>query len=268
MNQYTTRPNLYLDPDAGDAGAGGGAPGDGAPAPVEGAPAAPSFDPAQFESRINGMLESFESKFSSRFQDYDTRFQQMQAPKTQEEDKPPRMKDFLNEDGVMDAEAFEKFQDAKLNYTLKKERATWEQQQTEAREAEERESRQQSIIQSHIARIDAYAKNHPDYNPNASLTFRNDAVTLAIADSEFSAHIHHFLQKNPDKLSELRNMERTSGPIAALRYIGRLESRFEAQDQNKNTPAPVARPTRGAFGGAGAKPVQRSPEEIISDWRL
>ncbi len=55
------------------------------------------------------------------------------------------------------------------------------------------------------------------------------------------------------------------GAIAALRYVGRLESQFEAKDSATRT-AP-AKPTRGAFGGTGAKTPTRSTQDILNDWR-
>lgn len=255
MNIYTTRTRLHLDPDAD--GGGGGAPAADAPALGGGASAdfqgqAPAFDPDAYVpkseyQRLQSEFGETRQQYEARFRDFESRLPKPQAP---EPDKAPSMKDFLNANGQLDDEGFERFQDAKIQYSLKQHRAEWEREQGEARQREDYEARQTSIIEAHAARQDAYARANPDYNPRASMQFKNAAVTLAVADSEYSAHIHHFFQKNPDKLAELRGIERDKGAIAALRFVGRLESQFEATTdvENKNK-VRIAAPTKPGFGG-------------------
>lgn len=265
---FTNRHNIYRNPDLDGTG-GGAAPADspgGGAAPAADVGSAPAFDPAAFKNEILGTFRNefggFRQQLEGRFRSYDER---LNPPKQEEGDKRPSMKDYdFNKDGE-----FERYQDDLLKFKLKEHRSEWEKEQTASRSREEQEARTQSILDSHAERQESYARANPDYNPDFPVAFKNAAVTLAVADSEYSAHIHHFFQKNPDKLSELRGIERDKGAIAALRYVGRLESQFEAQE----TAAPAKRaaasamPTAGGFGGvkpAGAK--QPSKEEIYDKW--
>ena len=260
---FTNR-TLHLNPEPGESGGGSGAAAAGAPASGG---AAPAFDASQYVpkseyERLSSEFGRFRGDAENRFRTFESRLPQ---PEPTKQDKAPSMKEFLNANGEMDAEGFEKYQDAKIAYNLKTHRQEWEREQTAARQREDYEARQNSILEAHSSRQDAYHRANPDYNPDFPVSFKNAAVTLAVADSDYSAHIHHFFQKNPDKLSELRSIERDKGAIAALRYIGRLETQFETKQAA--APSPVARPTRGGFGGGGAKPVQRSEKEIVADWR-
>ncbi len=264
---YMNRNHIHLDPAADDLGSIGGAAAPSAPA-GDAVPAAPVFDESRYVpvEKYQELERSFgetRQQYESRFRDFESRLPKPEV----KEDKRPALEDYMK-NGEMTPEAWEDYQEARIAFSLKNHRATWEKEAQEASRQEASEARINDTLEAHAQRATKYKGENPDYNPNASLNFRSDAITLAIADSDFSAHIHHFFQKNPDKLAEIRSIERDKGAIAALRYVGRLESQFENQQAavpGKKTAA-AAMTTAAGFGGNRPSPArQKTPQEIFDE---
>ncbi len=256
---YMNRHNLHLDPSADDLSGGGGAAPTGAPA-GDAAPAAQVFDAKAFESQLNTRLEEetgrIRGEYEGKFRDLESRIPKPES----KEDKEPEMGDFLV-NGEMTPESWKAYQ-AKLNgYHFKQNVSNWEKErQTSYQESKARES-VQTKISDHHKRVENYKVANPDFNPRDTRFDRD--VALAIASSEFSPHILHFLQKNPDKLAALRELEEND-TLSAVRYIGRLESQFENQAAGVDSKITTARTstTTGAFGtGKGAKSNDLTPEK-------
>jgi hypothetical protein len=254
--------NRFLSPEPLNGGEGGGAGGSGAPAVP-----APAFDASQYVpkaefDRISNDYNEFRQTAEQRFQDYDSRLPKP-AKVEPSEDKEPDAES--GEYNFQKPGEFQRYQRDLTNYHLRKNLSERESKQNEEQREASRTQYVQSLQDAHATRADSFRAANPDYDPNKSIKVGHDTVTLAILDSDYSAHIHNYLQKNPEKLSELRGIISSKGPGAGVRYVGRLETMFE----NKAVPGlPAAKPTKAAFGGGAAKASQRSQEEIVKDWRM
>lgn len=101
------------------------------------------------------------------------------------------------------------------------------------------------------AAIPTYAE---DIAAGAELTVSND-VRDAIVESEVGPFMLHHLAKNPEVVSQLRDMS----PRAAMRFIGRLEAKFE--EAAKAAPASTER--KEAPKPAADAEISRAPAPII-----
>lgn len=255
--------HIHLDPAAGDS-AGGGAASGGSP-DAGAASAVPVFDESKYVpredfERIQSDYSEFRQAAEQRFQDYDSR---LPKPAPVEKKGPPSVADFdFSKEGE-----FERFADERAAYLFDQKMA--ERDTTSRRQAEEQGYKQyvQSTQDAHWERGDSYRAANPDYDPNKSIKLPA-AVALSVMESDYSAHIHHFLQKNSDKLSEIRKVAETN-PAAAIRMVGRIEAQFEnkADTTARIEKAVSAKPTRAAFGGTGAKTPDRSVDDILKEWR-
>jgi hypothetical protein len=255
---FTNRHNIYRSPDPD--GSGGGADNVSAPAGNESASATPAFDPQEFETRFNSRLEQETGRIRSEYEEK-LRGVESRLPKQEtKQDQEPSMEDFLI-NGEMTKESWSKYQAAVNGYHFKKNVSEYERERSEKGQEAHTKSEERKIISSHQKRSQEYKAANPDFNPTQARFDRD--VALAIAESDYSPHILHYLQKNPDKMAALREMEETN-IRGAVRFIGRLESQFENQEsviQSKVTTAKTA-PTAGAFGtGKGASKNDLTPEK-------
>jgi hypothetical protein len=255
--------HLHLDP-APD-GAAGGAAASGSPV---GGDAAPAFDASQYVPKaefdqIRNDYSEFRQSAEQRFQDYDSRLpkQETAEPKA---DVAPKVGDYdFNKEGE-----FERFIDDRNKFTLRQEFSQRETQQKQQQgESQYRESVQKALS-SHAERQDAYKALNPDYDPFKNVAIGNEAVTLEILNSDYSAQIHHYFQKNPDKLTDLRKLAREN-PGSAVRMIGRIEAQFESQAATitGKKSAATASPTSDGFGGKlpSGNP-KKSDQEIFDEF--
>ncbi len=218
--------NFHLEPSPD--GAGSGAAAAGSPAGSDAASAAPSFDASAYVpkadfDRISSDYQEFRQTAEQRFQDYDSR---LPKPVKEEvkEDVAPKASDYdFNKDGE-----FERFMDDRARFNFKQEFSSREKQYSETQREQGYKQFIQSTQDAHAERADQFRAANPDYDPNKSIKIGNEAVGLAILESDFSAHIHNFLQKNPEKTVELQKLA-VNNPAAAIRMVGRIEAAFETQ---------------------------------------
>ena len=119
-------------------------------------------------------------------------------------------------------------------------------------QAKEQEA-QQKIIQSWAQKVQEAKAELPDFDDlvASSDVVVNNAVRDAILESDVGPKILYHLAENNDLAKKIASLS----PNAALREIGRLEARFEAKPETKQTaplvrskaPAPI-QPIRGGQG--------------------
>ena len=120
--------------------------------------------------------------------------------------------------------------------------------------AQQREQEaQQKIIQSWAQKVQEAKADLPDFDDlvASSDVVVNNAVRDAILESDVGPKILYHLAENNDLAKKIASLS----PNAALREIGRLEARFEAKPETKQTaplvrskaPAPI-QPIRGGQG--------------------
>jgi hypothetical protein len=146
------------------------------------------------------------------------------------------------------ADAFE-YAKALAEYSTEKALAERDRQVAQAREQEA----QQKIIQSWAQKVQAAKAEMPDFDDlvAASDVVVNNAVRDAILESDVGPKILYHLAENNDLAKKIAGLS----PNAALREIGKLEAKFEAKPETKQTapvvkskaPAPI-QPIRGGQG--------------------
>lgn len=126
-------------------------------------------------------------------------------------------------------------------------------------QAKEQEA-QQKIIQSWAQKVQDAKADLPDFDDlvASSDVVVNNAVRDAILESDVGPKILYHLAENNDLAKKIASLS----PNAALREIGRLEARFEAKPETKQT-APVVRskapaPIQPIRGGQGQPDVPMS----------
>ena len=166
--------------------------------------------------------------------------QQKQPQKVVDVDQEPQPSQF--------ADAFE-YAKALAEYSTEKALAERDRQQAMAREQEA----QQKIIQSWAQKVQEAKAELPDFDDlvASSDVVVNNAVRDAILESDVGPRILYHLAENNDLAKKIASLS----PNAALREIGKLEARFEAKPEIKQTapvvkskaPAPI-QPIRGGQG--------------------
>ncbi len=256
--------NFHLEPSPD--GAGSGAAAAGSPAGSEAASAAPSFDASKFVPREE--LDSLRSEYGEfrqtaeqRFQDYDSR---LPKPVKEEvkEDVAPKASDYdFNKDGE-----FERFMDDRARFNFKQEFSTREKTYQESQREQGYKEYVQSTQDAHAARADQFRAANPDYDPNKSILLGNDQVALAVLKSPYSAHIHNYLQKNPETVSEIRKLAK-SDPADAVMTIGMIAAQFKAQETAvpQKQKAAATMTTASGFGGKSSGGRTKSNQEIFDE---
>lgn len=258
---FWNRHNLHLDPAAD--GSGGGAATDGSP-DVGAAPASPAFDPESFKGEILGSLRN---EIGSHFQRFLPEIESRLAPREAREEFSgmPSLEDkkYLNAQGELDAKGFERY----LKDVSKAERAEWEREYQANQTRLQSESSFRQVTKEHLSREAEYEKANPTYRQDimkAGDMEVNPRVGQRILASKYSANIIHHFAKNRNDFSRFQQLS-YDDPESALEMIGELGYQFKSTESK---PASIpAKPTRGAFGGAGAKPTSRDLASIIKDWR-
>lgn len=248
----------YLDSDT-DFGGGGGAPIDDVPAVDTGAPA-PSFDPGAFKSEITGLIRNEFGGFRREFESG------RQPARQAEPDKAPTIQQFYNSKGELDEEGFSKFLAAQHKHLSKAERAEWEKDYTQKQTQQQSQSSFRKSQAEHVSRESEYEKTNPTYRQDlmaAGDMSVNPSVGQRILASKYSANIIHHFAKNRAEFMRFQ-AESYDDPAGAIETLGELRARFSNALMASKLPP---RPTRNGFGGIGTKPIRRSDEEILKDWR-
>jgi hypothetical protein len=146
------------------------------------------------------------------------------------------------------SDAFE-YAKALAEFSTERALAERDRQVAQAREQEA----QQKIIQSWAQKVQEAKAELPDFDDlvASSDVVVNNAVRDAILESDVGPKILYHLAENNDLAKKIAGLS----PNAALREIGRLEARFEAKPETKQTaplvkskaPAPI-QPIRGGQG--------------------
>ena len=153
------------------------------------------------------------------------------------------------------SDAFE-YAKALAEFSTERALAERDRQVAQAREQEA----QQKIIQSWAQKVQDAKADLPDFDDlvASSDVVVNNAVRDAILESDVGPKILYHLAENNDLAKKIASLS----PNAALREIGRLEARFEAKPETKQT-APVVRskapaPIQPIRGGQGQPDVPMS----------
>ena len=157
------------------------------------------------------------------------------------------------------SDAFE-YAEALAEYTADKRISEMKQQEAQAKEAE----KQQKVIQTWAKKVEEAKAALPDFDDivASSDVVVNDDIRDAILESEVGPQILYHLAENDEAAKRIAGLS----PKAALREIGKLEARFEAQPEAEKSapivkskaPAPI-QPLRGSRGVADV-PMSTSGE--------
>jgi hypothetical protein len=174
-----------------------------------------------------------------------------------EQQRQPQQVSFVDQEPQPSqfADAFE-YAKALAEFSTEKALAERDRQVAQAREQEA----QQKIIQSWAQKVQDAKAELPDFDDlvASSDVVVNNAVRDAILESDVGPRILYHLAENNDLAKKIASLS----PNAALREIGRLEARFEAKPETKQT-APVVRskapaPIQPIRGGQGQPDVPLS----------
>jgi hypothetical protein len=174
-----------------------------------------------------------------------------------EQQRQPQQLSFVDQEPQPSqfADAFE-YAKALAEFSTEKALAERDRQVAQAREQEA----QQKIIQSWAQKVQDAKAELPDFDDlvASSDVVVNNAVRDAILESDVGPRILYHLAENNDLAKKIASLS----PNAALREIGRLEAKFEAKPETKQT-APVVRskapaPIQPIRGGQGQPDVPMS----------
>ena len=174
-----------------------------------------------------------------------------------EQQRQPQQQSFIDQEPQPSqfADAFE-YAKALAEFSTEKALAERDRQVAQAREQEA----QQKIIQSWAQKVQDAKAELPDFDDlvASSDVVVNNAVRDAILESDVGPKILYHLAENNDLAKKIASLS----PNAALREIGKLEAKFEAKPEAKQT-APVVRskapaPIQPIRGGQGQPDVPMS----------
>lgn len=174
-----------------------------------------------------------------------------------EQQRQPQQQSYIDQEPQPSqfADAFE-YAKALAEFSTEKALAERDRQVAQAREQEA----QQKIIQSWAQKVQDAKAELPDFDDlvASSDVVVNNAVRDAILESDVGPRILYHLAENNDLAKKIASLS----PNAALREIGKLEARFEAKPETKQT-APVVRskapaPIQPIRGGQGQPDVPMS----------
>jgi hypothetical protein len=174
-----------------------------------------------------------------------------------EQQRQPQQQSYIDQEPQPSqfADAFE-YAKALAEFSTEKALAERDRQVAQAREQEA----QQKIIQSWAQKVQEAKAELPDFDDlvASSDVVVNNAVRDAILESDVGPKILYHLAENNDLAKKIASLS----PNAALREIGRLEAKFEAKPETKQT-APVVRskapaPIQPIRGGQGQPDVPMS----------
>jgi hypothetical protein len=174
-----------------------------------------------------------------------------------EQQRQPQQQSYIDQEPQPSqfADAFE-YAKALAEFSTEKALAERDRQVEQAREQEA----QQKIIQSWAQKVQDAKAELPDFDDlvASSDVVVNNAVRDAILESDVGPRILYHLAENNDLAKKIASLN----PNAALREIGRLEAKFEAKPDTKQT-APVVRskapaPIQPIRGGQGQPDIPMS----------
>jgi hypothetical protein len=174
-----------------------------------------------------------------------------------EQNRQPQQQSYIDQEPQPSqfADAFE-YAKALAEFSTEKALAERDRQVAQAREQEA----QQKIIQSWAQKVQDAKAELPDFDDlvASSDVVVNNAVRDAILESDVGPRILYHLAENNDLAKKIASLS----PNAALREIGKLEAKFEAKPETKQT-APVVRskapaPIQPIRGGQGQPDVPMS----------
>ena len=174
-----------------------------------------------------------------------------------EQQRQPQQQSYIDQEPQPSqfADAFE-YAKALAEFSTEKALAERDRQVAQAKEQEA----QQKIIQSWAQKVQDAKAELPDFDDlvASSDVVVNNAVRDAILESDVGPRILYHLAENNDLAKKIASLS----PNAALREIGRLEAKFEAKPETKQT-APVVRskapaPIQPIRGGQGQPDVPLS----------
>jgi hypothetical protein len=174
-----------------------------------------------------------------------------------EQNRQPQQQSYIDQEPQPSqfADAFE-YAKALAEFSTEKALAERDRQVAQAREQEA----QQKIIQSWAQKVQEAKAELPDFDDlvASSDVVVNNAVRDAILESDVGPKILYHLAENNDLAKRIASLS----PNAALREIGKLEAKFEAKPETKQT-APVVRskapaPIQPIRGGQGQPDIPMS----------
>ena len=173
-------------------------------------------------------------------------------PQTPTEDRPPERSDFAS---------YEEFLEAKAVHSGGKaaaERIAKERSEAKTREAAEASSKTLNAFQSKVQ------EKYPDIEDRleAISDIEMPAGALqAIAESDLGPDILSHLADNPKECQRIAALS----PLAAIREIGKLESKLEAKPEPKKTTSKAPTPINP---GGGGSPVDDTPQDTdtMDEW--
>ena len=174
-----------------------------------------------------------------------------------EQQRQPQQQSYIDQEPQPSqfADAFE-YAKALAEFSTEKALAERDRQVEQAREQEA----QQKIIQSWAQKVQDAKAELPDFDDlvASSDVVVNNAVRDAILESDVGPRILYHLAENNDLAKKIASLS----PNAALREIGKLEAKFEAKPETKQT-APVVRskapaPIQPIRGGQGQPDIPMS----------
>jgi hypothetical protein len=249
---------FHLDPDPN-----GGGGNNSASTPDNTTPAAPDLSnyvpKADFE-RVFNDYRSFREAAENRFQQFESR---LPKPEIRESAEPTDPHDRLHEyDFNNDPNALRRWNADLRRFQRHQEQKELEASQSEAQSQAEYQKFVRAAHRNRVSLEAEYTKAHPEYQQDiaGARILVPDRIGLEINSSKFAPHIIHHLAKNPTVVNQIMDEIEERGMGAALRFVGRLEAKFEHESTTK--PAPRA-PTRGAFpGGSGGGSNKKTIQEL------
>lgn len=183
-------------------------------------PAKPAVDPG-VQKRINELTwkhrEQERRAAAAEAELAKYREKEKSAPAAVETEKRKTLADF-NYDDVAYEDYLAERVTKRASETAAKE-ATKAVEEREQKKAQETTAAERS--KAWKARVDTFAKDHPDFVEKvyAEDVDFSDAVAEAIADSELGPQLAYYLAQNPEELSRISRLS----PIAVGRELGKLE---------------------------------------------
>jgi len=208
--------------------------------------------PPKLEKRFSEITKQREEARQEAQRERQARVELEQRLAALEQQRQPQQQSYVDQEPQPSqfADAFE-YAKALAEFSTEKALAERDRQVAQAREQEA----QQKIIQSWAQKVQEAKAELPDFDDlvASSDVVVNNAVRDAILESDVGPKILYHLAENNDLAKKIAGLS----PNAALREIGKLEARFEATPETKQT-APVVRskaptpiqPIRGGQGKA------------------
>lgn len=209
------------------------------------------------QKRIDELVrqrEEYRALFEQERQERARMLDMMRMPQQrQEHTGKPELSQFENHEDYLEA-----LSDWKVSLKLDEER-----RQREAQERQREAAQKQAAFRERLAQAaDKFEDFHEVVTADVSIS---EAVGEAIKDSDYGPELMYFFGKNPTEARRISALN----PVAAIREIGRLESRF--QEASKPKPKPVSNAPEPVKPLGGKEVASKRPEDMPMDeyiaWR-